>query len=229
MVTVAEPRGDGGRTSKKYYTTGRPVERNASLQFVSLISFSGEEKARFFNIRLIAAQGLSPQSKIAAAFKPVLLDASKVARWEEVMRDMVSRILYEPDIEPILQVALLRRVLDSATAASEPLREALGPMKTRLDAADVDINIPWMDPDTENLDRSQVRAARAVRHGSAPCSPSSLTSTRSARRSSAASSRHTPSWAGSSGIATTGRSGRAVPCRSKGISGSCCSWIRRGR
>src|SRR5262249_4894010 len=89
-------------------------------------------------------------------------DRSKLSRWEQVMRDLLARILGEPDIDPILQVALLRRVLDSAVEASEPLKEALGPMKTRLDAAEVDINVPWMNPDTENLEGTQARAAQAI-------------------------------------------------------------------
>lgn len=59
-------------------------------------------------------------------------------------------------------MALLRPVLDSAAEGSEPLKEAFGPMKARLNAADVDLNVPWMDPETANLERGEQRAAQAV-------------------------------------------------------------------
>jgi hypothetical protein len=78
------------------------------------------------------------------------------------MRDLMARILNEPGIDPILQVALLRRVLESAVEASEPLKQALGPMKTRLDAAEVNINVTWMDPETADLERIQSRAAQVI-------------------------------------------------------------------
>jgi hypothetical protein len=162
MVTVTNRDPDGRISTIKYYTTSRPVEKNAFVQFMSLISFNGKEQFRLIAGDRIASRNLSPQSKIAADFKPILADESKLARWETVMRDLVARILDEPDIDPILQVALLRRVLDSAVEASEPLKEALGAMKTRLDQANVDINVPWMNPETANIDRSRTVAADAI-------------------------------------------------------------------
>ena len=119
----------------------------------------------------IASRGLSPQSRIAAAFKPILADESKLARWEEVMRDLVARLRDQPEIDPILQVAMLRRLVDSAVEASEPLKDALGPMKTRLDQADVDINVPWMNPETENLDRTRAVAAQSIESIRDPAPP----------------------------------------------------------
>ena len=41
------------------------------------------------------------------------------------MIDLVDAIVHAPDIDPILQVALLRKVVGAAVEASEPLRESL--------------------------------------------------------------------------------------------------------
>ncbi len=162
MVTVNSKESDGRILARKYYTTSRPVEKQAYVQFMSLISFNGKEQARTFTSDRVVSRGLSPQSKIAADFKPVLADETKLARWEAVMRDLVARILNESEIDPILQVALLRRVLDSAMEASEPLKQAFEPMKTRLDLTDVDVNVPWMNPEIDGLERSHEKAAHAI-------------------------------------------------------------------
>jgi hypothetical protein len=163
MVSVNNREADGRILVKRYYTKERPAENDRLVRFMSLISFSGKEKARAITREMVASVGKSPQSKIAAAFKPILADESKLVQWEGVMRDLCARILDEPDIDPILQVALLRRVLDSAVEGSEPLKEALGPMKTRLDAAQVNINAPWMNPETDTLDHLEWNHASAAR------------------------------------------------------------------
>src|SRR4051812_41078142 len=92
----------------------------------------------------IGSIGLSPQSRIAAQFKPILADERKMNRWETVMIDLVDAILREPEIDPILQVALLRKVVEAAVEGSEPLRKALEAMKNQLDQVAVDVNVPWM-------------------------------------------------------------------------------------
>ncbi len=162
MVTISSRESDGRMLARKYYTTNRPVEKNARVYFMSLISFNGKEQARTFTDDRVVSRDLSPQSKIAADFKPVVADEKKLARWETVMRNLVARILNESGIDSILQVALLRRVLDSAMEASEPLKETLGPMKSRLDLTDVDVNVPWMNPEIDGLERNHDRAAHAI-------------------------------------------------------------------
>jgi hypothetical protein len=162
MVSANIREADGRIQVRRYYTKERPAENGGLVRFMSLISFSGKEQARAITREMVASVGVSPQSKIAAAFKPILADESKLVQWERVMRDLCARILDEPDIDPILQVALLRRVLDSAVEGSEPLKEALGPMKTRFDAAQVDINVPWMSPETDNLERNHAMAAQVI-------------------------------------------------------------------
>jgi hypothetical protein len=106
--------------------------------------------------------GLSPQSKVASQFKPILMDESRLAQWETVMIDLVDAICHLPDVDPILQVALLRKVVGAAMEGSEPLREALGTVKAQLDETTVDVNVPWMNPEAPRLTANRTEAAQLV-------------------------------------------------------------------
>jgi hypothetical protein len=156
MVTVADQ-------DANYYSMAQPVERGSLVQFDGITSFAGKIRSRAIDKDRIVYSGLSPQSKIAAVFKPILADGAKLARWETVMIDLVQKILDEPKIDPILQVALLRKVFDAAGEGSEPLRQALGPMQAKLAQSGVDVNVPWMDPEAHKLDRSRAEAASCVK------------------------------------------------------------------
>ena len=63
----------------------------------------------------------------------------------------------------MLQVALLRNVLEQAAEGSEPLREALDDdPRSQLDQGDVNVNVPWMDPETPRLKQNRTEAAHVV-------------------------------------------------------------------
>ena len=79
------------------------------------------------------------------------------------MVDLIEQIRTQPEIDPILQVALLRNVIQAAIEGSEPLRGALGGFKNRVDQADVDANVPWMDPENPGADRMRPKAAAFMR------------------------------------------------------------------
>ena len=107
--------------------------------------------------------GLSPQSQIADQIKQrrVLTDESKLTQWETVMTELLDAIVRQPDIDPILQVALLRKVIEAAMEGSEPLRHSLESFKNQLDQSNVDVNVPWMDPEVD-LERNRDAAAAVV-------------------------------------------------------------------
>jgi hypothetical protein len=61
-----------------------------------------------------------------------------------------------------LCVALLRKVVGAAMEGSEPLREAMASIKTQLEETNVDVNVPWMDPDASQLKANRVMAAQFI-------------------------------------------------------------------
>ncbi len=129
---------------KRYYSARQPTDNDIFVRFSSIVSFEGKEMRRAIPKDKVSYVGLSPQSKIAERFGDI---ESKLPQWDTVMIDLVEAIIRQRDIDPILQVALLRKVVESAVEGSETLREAFEPLKARLDAANVDANVPWMNPE----------------------------------------------------------------------------------
>jgi hypothetical protein len=163
MITIKdESLITGKSTIKRYYTTKQPEESRDYYRFNSIISFDGKELARTMHKDRIIFLGLSPQSKVAALFKAILADESKLVQWETVMIDLADAIRRQPGIDPILQVALLRKVVGTAADGSEPLREALESTKAHLDASTVDVNVPWMNPEDPRLTENRAAAAQVV-------------------------------------------------------------------
>jgi hypothetical protein len=163
MVSVNDDNDVRGKPIvKRYYTTKQPEENRDYYQFSSIISFEGKELSRTIHKERIAYLGLSPQSKVAAHFKPILSDESQLAQWENLMFDLIDGIRRQTDMDPILQVALLRQVVEAAMQGSEPLREALESVKTQVDEPAVDVTVPWMNPEAPRLMASRAEAAQLV-------------------------------------------------------------------
>jgi hypothetical protein len=162
MVTVTSKEARGASTTKRYYATQKPTVNGAFVKFDSILSFDGKEITRTISGDRVTYNHLSPQSEIATRFKPIMLDEAKHADWERVMIELVTAILKQPDIEPILQIALLSKVVDVGSEGSESLRESFSPLKSRLDQAGVDVNVQWMDPETPRLERLRSDATRVI-------------------------------------------------------------------
>jgi hypothetical protein len=79
------------------------------------------------------------------------------------MLDLIDQIRTQPEMDPLLRIALLRKVLEAAVEGSEPLRATLEVFKNRVDQADVDVNVPWMDPENKDADRMRTKAVGLVR------------------------------------------------------------------
>ena len=79
------------------------------------------------------------------------------------MMDLASQIRADSEIDPVLQVALLRSILEQAAEGSEPLREALTKVRSILEQGDVNVNVPWMDPEDDDARKMRPRAAQLIR------------------------------------------------------------------
>ena len=170
VTTKADPDHNDRSNVKRFYMAKEPEEKNSDfLQFSSIVSFQGKELSRTIQKSEVAYRGLAPQSKIAARFKPLLADESKLIQWETLMIGLIDSIVGEPEIDPILQVALLRKVVEGADEGSEPLRESLEVFKKQLDEAVLDTSIPWMNPETPRLGQARVQAADIIRGATERC------------------------------------------------------------
>ena len=111
---------------------------------------------------------MSPQTKIAQKFKPMLFQDPTQIDWEIVMLDLIDQVRTQPGMDPVLRVALLRKVLELGLEGSEPLQAALGGLKNQVDQADVDVNVPWMDPENREAEQMRPKAAAFVRSPARP-------------------------------------------------------------
>ena len=145
-----------------YYMLKPPEAKNSQLNFTAITDIFGKDVGRSIPLSRIASKGLSPQSQLAEQIKPILADGSKLSRWEATMIDMILAIFHQSDIDPILQVILLKVVIGVAVEGSEPMRIALEAMKTQLDQASLDLDINWINPDTPGLASVQHQAHRLI-------------------------------------------------------------------
>jgi hypothetical protein len=147
---------------KRYYAKQQPTQDANFVHFNGLFDFNGKQMPRAILKERVAYLGLSPQSTVAERFNPILLDDSKLGGWEPVMFDLIEAILDQPNIDPLLQLAMLRRVVELAGDGSEPLRASLQKLKDKLDAASFD-NVAWMNPEAAGVAAPRAVAERAVR------------------------------------------------------------------
>ena len=145
---------------KNYYLDAQPGEHSVLIRH--LVGFDAKKRSTPIVRTSIAYSGWSPQTKIANKFKPILIQESMRSHWEKVLIDLANQIRADPEIDPVLQVALLRSVLEQAADGSEPLREALTTTRGVLGKDDVNVNVPWMDPEDVDARKMRPRAADVV-------------------------------------------------------------------
>jgi hypothetical protein len=158
MVTVRAPASDGPR---HYYATEQPPRGVKSLRY--LVGFDGKERTLKVIGDWVERIDVSPQTKIARKFKPMLSQDPARIDWEVVILDLVEDVRTQPGMDPVLRVALLRKVLELGLEGSDPLQKALGPLKDRVDQGDVDVNVPWMDPESKEADQVRPKASAFIR------------------------------------------------------------------
>ncbi len=110
----------------------------------------------------IVSKDPAPQSQLASGARKLLSDPSLHDRWDDVMSDLIKSIVNEPRIDPILQVNLLKVVIESAGAGSEPVRIALEGAKKVLDQAKINLDVDWTDPDSDELANLRNQARRMI-------------------------------------------------------------------
>ncbi len=151
---------------------------------------------------------MSPQTKLAARFKPILQGEPDRIDWETMILDMIDQVRSQPDMDPVLRLALLRNILQIGLEGSDPLQQALDGFKKLVDQADIDTNVPWMDP--ENREAEQMRPKAAAFFRSLPdLSAAPRTPWRTATPSAACSRPARDRSAGWPARATPGRSAPA--------------------
>ncbi len=156
VLKVKETNGD----SKSYYMSSQFDGKSNAIHYLG--GFDGRERSRSIILQRVIYSDWSPQTKIANKFRSILGKEATFTNWEEVMLDLMTAIKSAPEMDPLLQVALLRKVSENAMEGSEALRATLTPIKEHLEQGDVDVNVPWMDPDNVEANRLRPTALEMV-------------------------------------------------------------------
>jgi len=210
MVVIRAP--GGGPSRERYYTHKEPVAHGELLQFRSILKQGDKEEPRGLVLASIFSKDLSPQSRFIAQLKPILFDQAKLDRWESLSIDLVKAILNEHDMDPVLQVVLLKRVVKAAADGSEPIRISLESMANELERTRVDLKVDWTNPDAPHLAESQEGARKLIASlGDKVPTATQVTNVRGRLEGTVRQTYRTTGWLIRKGDAYEVRTGAALP------------------
>ena len=141
----------------RYYCMDEPAKNNGWVRFKYITGFDLAEKPGTVREADVAYAGLAPQSGVAGqALK--LIDELPERGWEWTFTHILYATTEKEQIDPILRVVLLQRILGLAGKGSTVLAQAFQPYRNGLDEVNVDPSVCWMDPrdDTAKNERRRV-------------------------------------------------------------------------
>jgi hypothetical protein len=104
----------------------------------------------------IERTGRAPQSIIAAIVKGTPTRSAQ--SWESRTVDLAEKLRTIKDMDAILQLTLLKRVVDFAGRGSRPLELALDKYREKLQGSGVDLSVRWLDPQDKLAPRMREKA-----------------------------------------------------------------------
>jgi hypothetical protein len=115
----------------------------AGIRYVA--AFDGAEKAKLVKFADISRNGRAPQSEVADRYQSLAKDLAK-AGWDAMIIDLAKDILTKPRMDPVLQLSLLKSVLEHGAKGSCPLGLALRDYNGQIKRSGADLTVPWIDP-----------------------------------------------------------------------------------
>ena len=164
-------------TNKRYYSQQRPIELASSTGEekkwrVKVVSSRTAGESRTMELSLAAPPIIAPHSVAAGNALKCLAELNS-ANWDSTFFRIVEHVLLQDHVvdgsasaaagmEPVVQVALLKRTLQVACRGSHPLQIAYGVHLERLDRSGLDLNAQWTDPDDADASRARALAEIAL-------------------------------------------------------------------
>lgn len=103
----------------------------------------------------------SAQSRLAETILEQLDSPSAEDNWVAIMVQAIESVQSDRELDPILKIALLKRLLTGASRGDLLLEEAAGPIMQRLEEIRVD-SVPWMDPQDPTVRALREKASKLV-------------------------------------------------------------------
>jgi hypothetical protein len=153
------------RDDRTYYLMKDDL--NVEPEFFTFHYFEGLDKGqrRTKSLRrtAVAASSRAPQSVIAETVRKLTTNFTAYEPWDATMVKIAQAVASDEQVDPILQIILLKNVVDCASAGSLPLAGALAPHRRYLDQQKQYLSLSWMDPENKRADNARGEARQVVR------------------------------------------------------------------
>ena len=154
------------REKKRYYVKGTPRELGKRWLFDSYANIDmatvshGSVAKDDVNVPLIKGEPdwRSPQSRFADRAETELERLAEDG-WDSVHLDILELLHVDKDMDPIIKVILMQRVLDSACKGSVTLQQAFGEDMAILARFTLDPTTNWFDPDDARAKNARATAS----------------------------------------------------------------------
>jgi len=147
---------EGGKVYYAREDIGQKIKAatDGYLRFYYLVGYNTKDKNALKKLGDVTKRGQAPQSIIAESAR-ALPESFAEKSWEETVVGFAQKVRDNKDMDPILQVILLRRLLACAVKGSYPLQGALADFRERIDNRGFEIDVAWIDP--ENKEAAEIR------------------------------------------------------------------------
>jgi len=161
---LVETKDEKGELARYYLIAPPPelLEKQASVQLAHMNDFARvANKQVRVRVADITYSGEAPQSKLAKQAMDVLARSNEEL-WEALFGRILGMIQSDQQLDPILKVILLQRVLEIACEGSESMRLAFVQYREILESVTIDPTVPWMDLKNEDTRRTRELASELL-------------------------------------------------------------------
>ncbi len=142
---------------------GLSVSKSGHFPLKVVTDFNLSERTQSIPENEIKYADRSPQSKVADEIKSRdLFRRIKAGEWERGFVELVQLIASQQDIDPLLQLILLRRIVETGKQGSRSLDEAWERLWAKLDEVQVDLTANWLWPLDDNGKRSREKSSDLI-------------------------------------------------------------------
>ena len=145
------------QNGSRYYCRKEPKESDGTFKFDYLAGFDLGERPGAIRKDLVAFNGPAPQSEVAREIAKVVAELPTQS-WESSFRRILKSIDDRTDLDPILKLILLQKLVETGVGGSAVLGEGFREYQRALSEGNVDLSVPWMSPKDEGAIKERTRA-----------------------------------------------------------------------
>ena len=141
--------------------SGLATNKPETIRIKHVVGFDLAEREVSLVSTRILGTGESPQRQLSKRIRPAL-GAVSDANWENAFLTMYREVRDEQELDPLLKVVLLRRIVSVGCLGSHVLAAKMQSVTAELDGGSVDISANWLLPQSKEADLSRMNARRLL-------------------------------------------------------------------